>query len=83
MQSLSTIQIAVPLSVAHLLPSLSAPATFCLAFQIANVAFMETHLPPSDDNPLTQHGQCHAKCEEEHTHWTRRPRQGRAAWESE
>lgn len=24
--------------------------------QIANVAFMETHLPPSDDNPLTQHG---------------------------
>jgi len=24
--------------------------------QIANVAFMETHLPPSDDNPLSQHG---------------------------
>jgi len=24
--------------------------------QIANVAFMETHLPPSDDNPLEQHG---------------------------
>jgi len=24
--------------------------------QIANVAFMETHLPPSEDNPLTQQG---------------------------
>ena len=36
--------------------SIACPASPPPLLQIANVAFMETHLPPSDDNPLKQDG---------------------------